>query len=58
MKYIIGFTMTGKVEIESDDPIDALEDAEVISKVNLAKRVDKVKFEYIKDVEGKEYIKL
>ena len=56
MKYIVGFTMTGTVEINSDDPIDALEDAELISKANLLRHVDAVKYEYVEDAEGKERI--
>ncbi len=58
MEYIIGFTMTGTVKINSDDPIDALEDAELISKVNLIRYVDNVKYEYIEDEQGKERINL
>lgn len=58
MKYRLGFDISGAVSIESDDPQEALEDAEQYSKVELAKYASKIKFTYIEDMESKEKIVL
>ncbi len=54
MMYKIGFTMTGTVTVEADDPVDALEDMDMFTKRMLLRNVDNVKLEYIEDSEGKE----
>jgi len=58
MKYRIGFSLSGAINVDADDEQDAIEIAEQFSKIELAKYGSELKFNYVENKQTKEKISL
>lgn len=52
MKYVVGFSMTGTVEIDGEDMDDALETAYMLTLTTVKRKVKEFQLDYIEDENG------